>query len=458
MHPSEAKLVKLLRKKGKSKASGLAKEMGIKPAAVGRVAYSLSKNGLVELKKLKEEKIVLTKEGEGVKKEGLPERRLLEKLPMPLEEARKHRTAMNWAIKRRWAEVKGGRLVPLAKERPTTPEELALEDPGKLKPGGKKFKLLKKRKWAAVSRKVDYEIELTGEGKGASVSSTKSRLTPEILSTGKWKDHEFRKFSPNSPVPPAYAGRVHPLTEVVEKVRRVFLEMGFQEARGPYVQSAFWCFDALFVPQDHPAREMQDTFYLEGEAELPELAGRVAKVHQKHWGKWDEKEARRKVLRTHTTAVSARMLSEVEPPAKVFLVDRNFRNETVDYKHTAEFYQVEGIVFQEGVTFNHLVGYLKSFFTKLGVPKIRIRPGYFPYTELSAEVDIWFEPKEAWLELGGAGIFRPEVVKPLTGKDIPVLAWGLGLERVAMLNYGIKDIRELYRSDLQTLRERKVML
>ena len=107
---------------------------------------------------------------------------------------------------------------------------------------------------------------------------------------------------------------------------------------------------------------------------------------------------------------------------------------------------------------NHLFGFLRHFFSKLGFRKIRIRPAYFPYTEPSAEIDVWFEPRKTWIELGGAGIFRKEVVEPLTGYDYPVLAWGLGLERIAMLYYGIKDIRELYRSDLRWLREREVFL
>jgi len=461
VHPSEAKLVKLLKKrkeetgKPEALASELSPEMGVDKSAVGRIAYSLSKKGAVEVEKLSKSSIVLTEEGEAVARRGVPERVLLKQLPKKLDEV-EDRLALNWALKRKWVEIKGKKVVAAVENPPLTEEEIALKK--KVLPGSKEAALLKKRKWAREKKEVDYLVRLTEEGEKVEAKGAITQLTPGLLKGGKWRKKEFLPFSPNTPVPPKYAGRYHPLSDIIEKIRRVFLEMGFMEADGPHVESGFWCFDALFVPQDHPAREMQDTFYMEGEAELPEVAAAVSKVHEGLWGGWDPKEATRKLLRTHMTGVSARMLSKLEPPAKVFSIGRAFRNETVDYKHLAEFYQVDGIVFDEGVNFNNLVGYLKSFFRKLGFPKIRVRPGYFPYTEVSAEVDVWFESKKSWIELGGSGIFRPEVVKPLTGKDTHVLAWGLGIERIAMLKYGLRDIRELYRSDLKWLRDREVFL
>jgi len=463
VHPSEAKLVKLLKKKGEisgkaeAKASELSADMGIDKAAVGRVAYSLSNKGIADIKKLESAHLKLTKEGEKVKKEGLPERNLLKLLPKKVGEI-DDTIALNWALRRKWAEPKDGKIIAIVGNPPETGEEIAMKKKGTPGPGSEEAALLKKRRWVEIRKSVDYVVALTGEGEAAEADESITQVTPEILKGGKWRNKKFMNFSPDTPVPPQYAGRYHPLTDIIEKIRRVFLEMGFTEAEGPHVESSFWCFDALFVPQDHPAREMQDTFYMEGEFELPKVAGEVAQVHEGLWGKWDPIEASRKLLRTHMTSISARKLSETVPPAKVFSIGRVFRNETLDYKHLAELHQVDGIVFDENVNFNNLVGYLKDFFKKLGFPRIRLRPGYFPYTEISAEVDIWFKPKKTWFELGGAGIFRPEVVKPLTGTDIPVLAWGLGIERMAMLRYGLKDIRELYRSDLKWLREREAFM
>jgi phenylalanyl-tRNA synthetase alpha chain len=171
--------------------------------------------------------------------------------------------------------------------------------------------------------------------------------------------------------------------------------------------------------------------------------------------------SKRCILRTHTTSLSARTLTKLkegELPAKFFSVGRCFRNETLDWKHLAEFYQTDGIVVGEDVTFRNLLGYLKRFFSKLGFPKARFRPAYFPYTEMSTEIEVWHPKHKEWVELGGAGMFRPEVVKPLLGKDVPVLAWGPGFGRMVMMNYEIDDIRKLYLSDLKQVRKAEMWL
>ena len=216
---------------------------------------------------------------------------------------------------------------------------------------------------------------------------------------------------------------------------------------------------------------MHDTFYLDGKADIPnkDIVDRVRKAHEnggdtgsKGWRyKWKEEEARRLVLRTHTTVLSAQTLASLKKddlPAKFFAVGRCFRNETLDFSHLFEFNQTEGIVVDENANFKHLLGYLKEFFKKMGFPKARFRPAYFPYTELSIEIDVYHPVHKKWIELGGAGIFRPEVVKPLLGIDIPVLAWGPGIDRIITDAYKIKDIRELYRNDLKQLRESKIWM
>ena len=145
-------------------------------------------------------------------------------------------------------------------------------------------------------------------------------------------------------------------------------------------------------------------------------------------------------------------------PAKYFAIGRVFRNEALDWKHLFEFNQVEGIVVDPDANFKNLIGYLKEFFAKLGFEKARFRPGYFPYTEMSIEIDVLHPERKQWVELGGAGIFRPEVVEPLLGEPIPVLAWGPGFDRIIMDYYKVMDIRDLYGNDVKQMREMKVWM
>jgi phenylalanyl-tRNA synthetase alpha chain len=248
----------------------------------------------------------------------------------------------------------------------------------------------------------------------------------------------------------------------MEQIRDIFWKMGFQEIAGDYVESAFWNMDALFIPQDHPAREMQDTFYLETPAQLhvaEEDLERGRAVHldgggtgSTGWGgDFDEEVSRRALLRTHTTNTTVRHLAEnPKGVVKVFGLGKVFRKETMDATHLPEFYQIEGIVTEPGADFNMLVGLCKVFFGAMGFPEVRFRPAYFPYTEPSMEIDVHYNGR--WMELGGCGVFRPEVTEPLGVPD-PVLAWGFGLERLAMMRLGLTDIRDLYVSDLRWLKD-----
>lgn len=297
------------------------------------------------------------------------------------------------------------------------------------------------------------------------------RLTPEMLKTSSWKKKRFRKYDIKINVPEIYGGRRHFVNQAIDYIKRVWLDMGFKEMEGQMLDTSFWNFDALFTAQDHPARELQDTFYIKNPAKgkLPEknIVNGVKSMHENGgkigssgWGyKWDPQEAMKNVLRPHTTVLSARTIAKLkhsELPAKFFSVARCFRNEALDWKHLFELTQVEGIVIDPDANFRNLIGYLKEFFKKLGYERVRVRPAYFPYTEPSAEVEVFHPIKKEWVELGGSGIFRPEVVVPLLGKDVPVLAWGMGLERSIMDNFNIKDIRNIYGNDLKMLREIKI--
>jgi len=235
--------------------------------------------------------------------------------------------------------------------------------------------------------------------------------------------------------------------------------MGFSEFSGNIVQSAFWNFDALFQPQDHPAREMQDTFYLDVTSPLPDGWEKIRDMHEHGgetsstgWGgRWNPEKARASVLRTHSTALSIQYLAaHPEPPVKAFSLSRVYRRESIDPTHLAEFEQLEGIVMDTDVTFNNLLGFLKEFYHRMGFSDVRFRPAYFPYTEPSVEPEVWVDGL-GWVELGGAGIFREEVTAPF-GITQPVLAWGLGISRVAMLRLGLSDLRQLYKSDIDWVR------
>ncbi len=411
----------------------------------------------------------LTAEGQRYLEQGLPEKRLAELLKtgkMTIDEARKNigefSVALLWAKKNGWISVSKNEI-ELVKEPEKFPEQDAIEKLSRNEDVSQNILSV------LLSRRL-IEEERNDLAKKAEKFAGKeiTNLTEDLIKTGLWRKATFRKYNTEVPGKRIYPGRFHVLSFYIEKIRRIFLDLGFKEASGPLIESGFWNFDALYQPQDHPARDLADTFYMKNPSEtaLPEkrIVNEVAKTHEnggitksRGWGyKWNPDVAKQAILRTHTTAVSARMLSQIKPPAKIFCIGRVFRNETIDYKHGAEFTQIEGIVADENVSFRDLLGYLKEFYLRMGFKKVRFRPSYFPYTEMSVEPEVYFEEKKEWMELGGSGIFRPEVTVPL-GIDVPVLAWGLSLERPIMLKLALNDIRNFYyKNDLEMLRNMRM--
>ena len=266
-------------------------------------------------------------------------------------------------------------------------------------------------------------------------------------------------------MPSIDGGKRHFVNQAVDYGRKIWTEMGFTEMSGDIIQNSFWNFDALFTAQDHPVREMHDTFFIDKKGELPDkkIVEAVKESHEKGIDKskgwkyvWDEEEAKKLVLRTHTTCLSVQTLDKLkEKKGKFFAIGKVFRNETIDWSHGFEFYQTEGIVIDKNVNFRHLLGYLLQFYKKMGFERIKFTPAYFPYTEPSVEISVWHPEKKIWLELGGAGIFRPEITIPLLGENIPVLAWGLGFDRIITDYYKIRDLREMYKNNLTQLRKMK---
>jgi phenylalanyl-tRNA synthetase alpha chain len=295
---------------------------------------------------------------------------------------------------------------------------------------------------------------------GLDLREESGTLTREQILSGTWKTANLRRYDVSKLPKKAYPGKIHPYQRIISEMREILLEMGFTELYGGIVQQSYWNFDALFQPQDHPAREMQDTFYLKETLPLPKGYEKVKAMHETGgetsstgWGGvWKEEKAEQCVLRTHTTSVSIQHLANnPNPPVKAFCVGRVYRRETIDPTHLAEFEQLEGIVMDEGVTFGNLLGILREFYNRMGFESVRFKPSYYPYTEPSLDAEVYVEGI-GWMEMGGAGVFREEVTAPL-GINYPVLAWGLGVSRIAMLRLGLKDLRYLHRSDVAFLRE-----
>lgn len=291
-----------------------------------------------------------------------------------------------------------------------------------------------------------------------------SALTPEMLKDGSWKTQSFRAY--NLSIPPArlHPGRKHPYMEFLDGLKRTLLSMGFEEMRGSLVENEFWNNDALFMPQFHSARDIHDVYFVEEPRSATEIEApygeQVAAAHEngwqtgsKGWGyQFDMERTRRLILRSQGTALSARQLAKgASVPGKYFAIARCFRYDQVDATHLSDFFQVEGIVLGDHIGFTHLLGLLDLFAREVAkADETMFAPAYFPFTEPSVELHAR-HPKLGWMELGGAGLFRPEVTEPL-GVDVPVIAWGLGIDRMAMVALGIDDIRDLFSQDLDRVR------
>lgn len=456
----------------------LAQACNSKVETVTQAAFMLEEKGLVLIEESFQETFILTKEGEEYSKNGLPERQLISVINSPISlETIKQKIdqkiigiATGWVRKKKWASIEHGNIIPINNAEVGQDEKILelLNKNENIEPFDKNvMNTLIKRGLVDKNEEKTRTISITEAGKnlvssGITLEEEITQITSEMLKNGEWKGKKFRPYNIHAPAKPIYGAKIHPYQVLINQMRQIFLEMGFTEIKGDIVQCSFWNFDALFQPQDHPAREMQDTFHLDTTSELPvQYKDKVCAMHEhggelnsKGWGgKWSEEIAVKNVLRTHTTSVTIKYLADrsSQPPIKAFSIDRAYRRETIDPTHTPEFEQLEGVVMDEGMTFAHLLGLLSEFYHRIGFKDVRFRPGYFPYTEPSVEPEVYVE-ELGWVELGGAGVFRKEVTEPL-GIKYPVLAWGLGVSRLAMLKLNLTDLRELYQSDLGWLRK-----
>ncbi len=446
-------------------AAALAEKLHAPAEAVVQWAHLCADRGLAVLEKSVAETAVLTEEGKKYAAAGLPERQVLASIqgPTPMGELTKHplsKIAIGWLRKKNWIVIDKG-IVTAAENVPEGEDEAALKNPVAGTAGCKE---LVKRGLAEVMETVSWKISLTPAGADVAAAGLDLReevgtLSREQILSGEWKSLPLRRYSVDKLPKKIYGGRVHPNQQILDEIRALLFEMGFTEFHGSIVQNAFWNFDSLYQPQDHPAREMQDTFHLAEEIDLPKGWEKIRDIHMTGgdtgstgWGgEWSPEIARKCVLRTHSTSLSIQHLAKnPNPPVKAFSISRVYRRETIDPTHLPEFEQLEGIVMDKDLTFGHLLGFFKEFFGRMGFESVRFRPGYFPYTEPSVEPEVWVDGL-GWVELGGAGVFRKEVTAPW-GIDCPVLAWGLGVSRVSMLRMGLKDLRQLYRSDIDWIR------
>jgi phenylalanyl-tRNA synthetase alpha chain len=318
--------------------------------------------------------------------------------------------------------------------------------------------MLKKRKLVEIRTVKSFRLD-----RGAKFAAERKKLvtdlTAEMIASGSWRSEEFKPLNLKALGRIERGGHLHPLLKVRAGYRQVLLEMGFEEmATNAFVESSFWNFDALFQPQQHPARDSHDTFFIRDPPALaadPALVQRVGKMHSEGdhestgWRyAWSAEEAAKTVLRTHTTAVSSRMLYRMAQegfrPRRFFSIDKVFRNEAIDATHLAEFNQIEGMVCDRGLGLADLMGVVKTFFAKIGLEGLRFKPAYNPYTEPSMEIFAFHPILKKWVEVGNSGVFRKEMLRPLgLPEDVSVIAWGLGLERPACITYGIREIRAL---------------
>jgi phenylalanyl-tRNA synthetase alpha chain len=297
-------------------------------------------------------------------------------------------------------------------------------------------------------------------------------LTPEMLEGGSWKNKTFRSYNVKVPPTRLLPGRINPYVKFLEDVKDKLASLGFEEFDGPLVETEFWNSDALFMPQFHSARDIHDVYRIHdptdpdgighakaiAEPWLSNVAGaheNGGKTGSRGWNyQFDREFTKRLILRSQGTVLSAKTLPVAKIPGKYFGIVRCFRYDQVDASHLPDFYQTEGIVLGEDVNLRTLIGMLEIFAVEVaGAKDIRYVPGYFPFTEPSVEVHIK-HPVLGWFELGGSGIFRPEMTESL-GVSVPVAAWGLGIDRMAMMALGINDIRELFSFDIEHVRLRR---
>lgn len=498
LRESEAKVLKTIQElRGKTSATDIAKKSGLADSSVARAILTLSNQGLINEVIIKRTELRPTEEGMICVERGLPERRVVGqiKLGAPVSIAAAVKNAglgpeyvpivTGWLSRKKWGtlEKKDGIVQVRVDDKPAKdPDEHLLEKvgsgsvvleelPDNLQASAER---LLRRNILEAKPRNDHVVEITQLGVQAiptlDTLGEVSSLTGDMITSGEWAHVRLRNYNVSSQVPPIRPGKYHPYLRFLRMVRRKLVALGFQEAVGPLVEPTFVNCDCLYMPQDHPAREIHDLYYVKDPSSMSlaqwgKTVDRVARTHENGWRtgstgwgyKFSREEASKLILRSHGTALSVRtMLSKnLRVPGKYFAIARCFRPEYLDRTHLIEFNQVEGIVLDEKLNLRNLLGVLEMFAKEVAdADRVRFKPDYFPFTEPSVELQA-YKSGFGWIEFGGSGIFRPEVTEPL-GVRVPVLAWGLGIDRLYMMHKGIQDIRQIFTTDLEWIREQKV--
>ena len=468
----------------------LAEELNMKHTDLDAKLKSLLVDDYIELKVQENREIKLSAEGLKYAEEGAPEVVLLRLLKQGEKIEKKEvegkfekkvaKIAFAKAMKNKWIKADKTHVEQIVADeevKDTTQASLkemlenirADQHDKKILTDMKKRKLLQivSIKFYAVTKGINYREERV---------ALEAELTADMLRDGSWKSKDFKRVNTKAMGANPDGGHLHPLLKVRSLFKEILTELGFEEMpTNRFVESSFWNFDCLFQPQQHPARDSHDTFFLKDPPRtlsIPEdYLQKVKNIHENGgYGsigydyEWSEDEARKNVLRTHTTAVSSQLLYKLAQekefkPKKYFSIDRVFRNETLDATHLAEFHQVEGVVADYNLGLGNLIGMFEAFFKKIGIDKLKFKPAYNPYTEPSLEIFGYHPTLKKWVELGNSGVFRPEMLRPMgLPEDVTVIAWGLSLERPTMIYYDIDNIRDLFghKVDLSRTKENKV--
>ncbi|PSQ24637.1 phenylalanine--tRNA ligase subunit alpha [Halobacteriales archaeon QS_9_67_17] len=476
----------------------LSEATGENPEALAGAAFDLEAQGFVAVEERTDDRLALTDEGDRYREAGLPEVRLYRaadaagatddpvSMGRVIGDAELEGPTVDIALtnfaRKGLGDIEDGALSAdpdIDPESDPHAAALAAIADGEEVSDDPVVDRLVERGLVDRSERVERAVTLTDDGvtalmEGVEPAETVGQLTPELLTSGEWEDVEFAEYNVEADAEPASGGRTHILRQTAESVKDTLVGMGFQEMEGPHADADFWINDALFMPQDHPARTHWDRFTLDTEpmADLPtELVARVEDAHRNGVGEdgegyhspWSEEFAREVALRGHTTSLSMRYLSgeavgELEPPQRWFSVEKVYRNDTLDPTHLLEFFQIEGWVMAEDLSVRDLMGTFEEFYSQFGITDIEFKPHYNPYTEPSFEL-FGTHPKTGEIvEIGNSGIFREEVLRPL-GVECDVMAWGLALERLLMLMYGFEDIRDVHGTlcDLDLLRNVEVL-
>jgi phenylalanyl-tRNA synthetase alpha chain len=488
----------LIESGGPATPEEIARRTGLADSAIARAVLNLSDKDLVKERIEKRTELTLTEEGQAFADAGLPERRIVSIVMknggrLALKDAlhqveldEKYASiATGWISRKRWGKIEkiDSDLQVVVDTEPARDEDEKVL--GRLKEGSLVLEevspslrdaaqRLVKRNLVEARARNDREIEITTAGREAPTLAPMrqevSSLTGEMISSGEWETVKLRSYNVSSPVPQSFPGKYHPYLRFLRMVKRKLVALGFREAIGPLVETAFINCDCLYMPQNHPAREIHDLYYLKDPSKASleqyrDLVKKVAETHENGWKtgstgwryKFSLDESSKLILRSHGTALSVRSMipKNLQIPGKYFAIARCFRPDMLDRTHLTEFNQAEGIVLDQSLNLRNLLGILEMFAKEVaGAERVRFKPDYFPFTEPSVELQAYREGI-GWMEFGGSGIFRPEVTDPL-GVKVPVLAWGLGIDRLYMMSRKIQDIRQLFSSDLAWIRDQTV--